>query len=113
MAQQKGKQAKPTQTKSAQAEPVQTAKKKQKVDPKVKSKINWYPNAEIVCVCGNSFITGSTLSSIKLDICNACHPFYTGKQKLVDIEGRIERFQKRYAKFNKTKDEKTKDEKEK
>ncbi len=80
--------------------------KKQKVDPKVKNKINWHPNAKVVCVCGNSFITGSTLSSIKLDICNVCHPFYTGKQKLVDVEGRVERFQKRYANFNKTKDKK-------
>ena len=82
--------------------------KKQKIDPKVKNKVNWYSNAEIVCVCGNSFTTGSTLSSIKLDICNACHPFYTGKQKLVDVEGRVERFQKRYANFNKAKFEEKK-----
>lgn len=105
---QKGKQAKPAKAKSTQAKPVQAAKKKQKADPKVKNQINWYPKAEVVCVCGNSFVTGSTLSSIKLDICNVCHPFYTGKQKLVDVEGRVERFQKRYAKFNKSKDTKDK-----
>ena len=84
----------------------QTAK--QKANLKAKGKINWYPQAEVVCVCGNSFVTGSTLSSIKLDICNVCHPFYTGKQKLVDVEGRVERFQKRYANFNKAKDKKEK-----
>ena len=110
MAQQKGKQAKlaksaqskPEQVKPAQVKSVQAAKKR-KIDPKVKGKINWYPKTEIVCVCGNSFVTGSTLSSIKLDICNVCHPFYTGKQKLVDVEGRVERFQKRYANFNRAK----------
>ena len=70
---------------------------------KVKSQINWFPQAKVSCVCGNSFVIGSTLPQIKLDICNVCHPFYTGKQKLVDVEGRVERFQKRYAKFNKAK----------
>ncbi len=62
--------------------------------------INWYKDAKVKCVCGNSFSTGSTLPEINIDICNACHPFYTGKQKLVDVEGRVERFNKRYAKFN-------------
>ena len=76
---------------------------KSKENLKVKSQVNWFPQAKVSCVCGNSFVTGSTLSEIKLDICNACHPFYTGKQKLVDVEGRVERFQKRYAKFNKAK----------
>ena len=102
-AQAKPAQAKPAQSKPGQVKPVQAAKKRQKVDPKVKGKMDWYPKAEVICVCGNSFVTGSTLSSIKLDICNVCHPFYTGKQKLVDVEGRVERFQKRYAQFNKAK----------
>lgn len=76
---------------------------KSKENLKTKNQINWYSQAQVSCVCGNSFVTGSTLSEIKLDICNVCHPFYTGKQKLVDVEGRVERFQKRYAKFNKAK----------
>ena len=63
----------------------------------------YYKDAKVTCVCGNEFTTGSTLPEIKLDICSACHPFYTGKQKLVDVEGRVQRFQKKYAKFNKQK----------
>lgn len=58
----------------------------------------YYKNAKVTCVCGNSFETGSTLAEIKVDICSECHPFYTGKQKLIDTEGRIERFRKKYAK---------------
>lgn len=58
----------------------------------------YFADATITCVCGNTFTTGSTNKELKVDICSACHPFYTGKQKLVDVEGRIERFNKRYAK---------------
>ena len=50
------------------------------------------------CACGNSFQTRSTKDAIKVEICSACHPFFTGKQKLVDSAGRVERFQKRYRK---------------
>ncbi|MCK4651190.1 50S ribosomal protein L31 [Candidatus Babeliales bacterium] len=57
----------------------------------------------IRCVCGNSFQTTSTVKSIDVDICSACHPFFTGKQKFVDTAGRIEKFQKRYATNNKKK----------
>ena len=53
------------------------------------------------CVCGNSFKTISTESSLNVDICSSCHPFFTGDQKFVDIAGRIERFQKRYMKAGK------------
>lgn len=49
------------------------------------------------CVCGNEFETGSVLEEIRLDICNACHPFFTGTQKILDTEGRVEKFRKRYA----------------
>ena len=49
-----------------------------------------------VCACGNSFETHSTKSELRLEICNECHPFYTGKQKLVDSAGRVERFERRY-----------------
>jgi large subunit ribosomal protein L31 len=57
-----------------------------------------YHKVTVTCACGNKFETGSTKSEIRLELCSACHPFYTGKQKLVDTAGRIERFQKRYAK---------------
>ena len=51
----------------------------------------------VTCACGNSFTTISTKDRIVVDICSACHPFYTGKQKLIDTEGRIEKFQKKMA----------------
>ncbi|MFA5140091.1 MAG: 50S ribosomal protein L31 [Elusimicrobiota bacterium] len=57
-----------------------------------------YYNSNVRCACGNTFVTRSTLKEIKLEICSACHPFYTGKQRLVDTAGRVERFSKRFAK---------------
>jgi large subunit ribosomal protein L31 len=56
-----------------------------------------YVDAKVVCGCGNSFTTRSTVKEIHVEICSACHPFYTGKQKFVDTAGRIEKFQKKYA----------------
>lgn len=53
---------------------------------------------KVQCSCGNVIETTSTLESLHVEICSACHPFYTGKQKLIDTEGRVERFQKKYAK---------------
>jgi large subunit ribosomal protein L31 len=55
-----------------------------------------YTNAKVVCACGNTFETRSTKELIKLEICSACHPFYTGQQRLVDTAGRVERFKKRF-----------------
>lgn len=55
-----------------------------------------YVDATVTCACGNSFKTRSTKSVIKLDICSKCHPFFTGKQKLLDTAGRVERFKKKY-----------------
>lgn len=55
----------------------------------------WYPEAKVVCACGESFITGSTVEQIRVEICSKCHPFYTGKQKFVDTLGQVERFQKK------------------
>jgi len=60
-----------------------------------------YDTTQIRCACGEMFEAGSTKSDIKVEICSKCHPFFTGKQKLVDTEGRIERFRKKYAKFQK------------
>ena len=57
-----------------------------------------YFDVTVSCACGNSFQTRSTKKDLKVEICSACHPFFTGKQKLVDSAGRVERFQKRYAK---------------
>src|SRR4051812_25258382 len=57
-----------------------------------------YVVATVTCACGHSFQTRSTKQIIRLDICSACHPFFTGRQKFVDAAGRVERFQKRFAK---------------
>ena len=60
-----------------------------------------YPNYDtctVKCACGATYETKSTKSELKVDICSKCHPFYTGKQKLVDTGGRVDRFNKRYAK---------------
>lgn len=56
-----------------------------------------YVTSTIKCGCGNEFTTQSTRGNYSVDICSACHPFYTGKQKLVDAAGRVDRFNKRYA----------------
>ena len=57
-----------------------------------------YVAATVTCSCGNTFQTRSTVPEIRLELCSACHPFYTGRQKLVDTGGRVERFQRRYGK---------------
>lgn len=57
-----------------------------------------YELSNVVCACGNKFQTRSTLKEIRVEICSNCHPFFTGKQKLIDTAGRIEKFQKKYAK---------------
>jgi large subunit ribosomal protein L31 len=62
---------------------------KEKIHPK-------YEMTTISCACGNVIETRSTLKDVKVEICSACHPFFTGKQKLVDTAGRIERFRKKY-----------------
>ncbi|MCP4481900.1 MAG: 50S ribosomal protein L31 [bacterium] len=60
-----------------------------------------YQNAKHTCVCGNSFTAKSTKKEIKVEICSACHPFFTGQQKFVDTAGRVDRFKKRYANYTK------------
>jgi large subunit ribosomal protein L31 len=54
-----------------------------------------YHQAQARCVCGNEFTVGSTVDSIRVEVCNKCHPFYTGTQNIVDTAGQVERFQKR------------------
>ena len=56
-----------------------------------------YNQLKVKCACGNIIETGSTQKSLSIDICSACHPFFTGKQKLIDTAGRVERFKKRYG----------------
>ena len=57
-----------------------------------------YYETKVVCACGNSWPTRSTREEVKVEICSGCHPFFTGTQKLVDREGRVERFKNKYAK---------------
>lgn len=65
----------------------------------MKAKIHptYYNDCVVTCACGNSFTTGSTKQEIRVEICSACHPFYTGKMKFIDTLGRVERFQKKLA----------------
>ncbi|MFC1651753.1 50S ribosomal protein L31 [Patescibacteria group bacterium] len=74
---------------------------KQKIHPK-------YSPATIKCACGNEIKTASTKEKMEVELCSMCHPFYTGKQKLVDVGGRVERFKKRLGKKKTTKSKKTK-----
>ncbi len=55
----------------------------------------WYPEATVTCACGNTFTTGSTVPAIRVEICSACHPFFTGQQKFVDTLGQVDRFIKK------------------
>lgn len=70
-------------------------KMKKNIHPK------YYPKARTICACGNTFIVGSTMELIEIEICSKCHPFYTGKEKIIDTMGRVERFKKRLAKKKK------------
>jgi len=63
---------------------------KAKIHPK-------YVEAKIICACGNTFTTGSTKPELHVEVCAKCHPFFTGKQHILDIQGRVDRFNKRYA----------------
>ena len=56
---------------------------------------SWTPEAKVTCACGNTFITGSTLPEIRVEICSNCHPYFTGQAKFVDTLGQVERFQKK------------------
>jgi len=67
-----------------------------------------YPTAKVHCACGATWETRSTHGDLHLDICSNCHPFFTGKQKLIDTQGRIDRFQKKYANSPKTPPKKAK-----
>jgi large subunit ribosomal protein L31 len=66
-----------------------------------------YFETEITCACGNKVSIGSTVKDLHLEICSACHPFFTGKQKLLDTAGRIEKFNRKYSKKSTTSDQET------
>jgi len=65
-----------------------------------------YVPCKVHCACGNEFETRATVPELKIDICNACHPFYTGKQKFVDTAGRVQKFMQRYGDYRKKRGEK-------
>ncbi|MBI2041754.1 MAG: 50S ribosomal protein L31 [Candidatus Nealsonbacteria bacterium] len=58
----------------------------------------YFPNAKVQCACGNVFSIGSAKEHLEVEVCSACHPFYTGKEKMIDTLGRVEKFRKRLAK---------------
>jgi large subunit ribosomal protein L31 len=64
----------------------------------MKAKIHpeYHNDATVICSCGNTFTTGSTRKTLKVELCSKCHPFFTGEQKIVDTAGRVERFKRRY-----------------
>lgn len=64
----------------------------------MKDKIHpqYYPDAKVICACGNTFTTGSTKKTLKVELCSQCHPYYTGERRVVDTAGRVERFKQRY-----------------
>lgn len=84
------KNTKPTETKQNV--------KTDKGESKNKNTYYAYPEAKVICSCGNVLKTGSIEKETHVEICSACHPFYTGSQKVIDTGGRIEKFQKRMAK---------------
>lgn len=60
-----------------------------------------YGSTRVSCACGNTFVTRATAPEIRVEICSSCHPFFTGRQKMVDTEGRVERFRQRYERYRK------------
>lgn len=63
---------------------------KEKIHPK------YFADAKVICSCGNTFLTGSTRQTLKVELCSKCHPFFTGEQRMLDTAGRVERFKRRY-----------------
>lgn len=64
---------------------------KEKIHPR------YYHNAQVSCACGNTWVTGSTKPSLKVEVCSRCHPFFSGEQRIMDTMGRVERFKHRYG----------------
>jgi len=68
----------------------------------------YYKEAKVVCACGNSFVVGSTIPEMKVEICSSCHPFFTGKEKFIDKAGRVDKFKEKMTKHFKLMEEKQK-----
>ena len=64
---------------------------------KTKTHPTYFPEAKVTCACGRTFTVGSTKEKLSIEICSACHPFYTGNEKLMDVAGRVEKFKARRA----------------
>jgi large subunit ribosomal protein L31 len=62
----------------------------------------WYPQAKVICACGNTWTVGAAIPEIRTDVCYNCHPFFTGEQRIVDTEGQVDRFIKRLEKRQET-----------
>lgn len=75
---------------------------KEKIHPE------YYPNAQVICGCGNTFTTGSTKKVLKVELCSKCHPFFTGERRMIDTAGRVERFEQRAKKTEAKRAEATK-----
>jgi len=71
--------------------------------PKIHPK--YYPEAKVICACGNTWTTGATIPEIKVDVCSACHPFFTGEQRIVDTAGQVDRFMRRLERTADTQDQ--------
>ena len=63
---------------------------KDKIHPK------YYADAQVICACGHTFVTGSTRKVLKVEVCSNCHPFFTGERRMMDTAGQVERFKRRY-----------------
>jgi large subunit ribosomal protein L31 len=72
---------------------------KEKIHPQ------YFPDAKIICACGNIMTTGSTRKEIRVELCSKCHPFLTGERRMMDTAGRVERFKRRYEKAEKAKEQ--------
>ena len=57
---------------------------------------NYFPDATVTCSCGNTFTVGATKPALRVEICSVCHPFFTGEQRIIDTEGRVERMKRRF-----------------
>ena len=74
--------------------PVEKLQEKKATVKSAANSVHYFTEAKVVCACGNKFTTGSTKEEIRVEICNNCHPFFTGQEKFVDTEGRVERFKR-------------------
>jgi large subunit ribosomal protein L31 len=83
-------------------------KSEEKTNEKVSKHPKYYEHAKVICSCGNTFEVGSTMPEIRVEICSACHPLYTGKNKFIDAAGRVDKFQERVRKAKEIKEAKAK-----